>query len=112
MIPFAKVNEFSIAQGDHLFKMGRIAVETQCAVVAAEDDSDVWLHVLTPGRDSVDRALDQAVLAGLGELRIIHGKGTGELRKEVLYILGQYPEVVGTGSIHDGGATEVILKYH
>ncbi|MFC1574959.1 Smr/MutS family protein, partial [Gemmatimonadota bacterium] len=35
----------------------------------------------------VDRALDQAVLAGLNEICIIHGKGTGALRERVVELL-------------------------
>jgi DNA mismatch repair protein MutS2 len=33
--------------------------------------------------DMLDRALDQAMLAGLREIRVIHGKGTGTLRRAV-----------------------------
>ena len=35
----------------------------------------------------VDRAVDQAILGGLGELRIIHGKGTGALRESISEML-------------------------
>ncbi len=35
------------------------------------------------------RAIDQAVLGDLDELRIIHGKGTGAVKKRVVEILGQ-----------------------
>lgn len=37
--------------------------------------------------DTVDRYLDDAVLAGLKQVRIIHGKGTGALRKGVSDLL-------------------------
>lgn len=33
--------------------------------------------------EKLDRALDQALLAGLKEVRVIHGKGTGALRDAV-----------------------------
>lgn len=36
---------------------------------------------------SLVRALDEAVLADLGELRVIHGKGTGALRQRVAAVL-------------------------
>jgi len=51
----------------------------------------------------VDRALDQAVLAGLGELRIIHGKGTGALRKRISEIL---EKDVRIGDFRMGGPAE------
>jgi DNA mismatch repair protein MutS2 len=62
----------------------------------------------------VDRALDQAVLAGLGELRIIHGKGTGALRERVKELLGQDGRVLdfrmGIPAEGGGGVTVVRLR--
>jgi DNA mismatch repair protein MutS2 len=49
------------------------------------------------------RALDQAILEGLSELRIIHGKGTGALRKRVGEMLESDRRV---GSVRMGGPTE------
>ncbi len=62
----------------------------------------------------VDRALDQAVLGGLGELRIIHGKGTGALRKRISEILtndGRVSEFRMGGPAEGGaGVTTVRLR--
>jgi DNA mismatch repair protein MutS2 len=54
----------------------------------------------------LQRALDQAILAGLGELRIIHGKGTGALRQRVGEILEEDPRVRSfrLGQPGEGGA--------
>lgn len=41
----------------------------------------------------VDKYLDDAVLAGAFQVRIIHGKGTGTLRKAVLHMLKEDPRV-------------------
>jgi DNA mismatch repair protein MutS2 len=41
----------------------------------------------------VDKFIDDAVLAGLNRIDIIHGKGTGALRKRVTEFLAQHPRV-------------------
>jgi DNA mismatch repair protein MutS2 len=53
----------------------------------------------------VDRALDRAVLAGLSEVRIIHGLGTGALRSAVQKHLKGHPQVESQrqGEGHEGG---------
>lgn len=51
----------------------------------------------------VDKFLDDTMLAGLGEVRIIHGVGTGALRKSLIPFLNQHPLVQGA---HPGGADQ------
>jgi DNA mismatch repair protein MutS2 len=53
----------------------------------------------------LDRALDRAVLAGLAELRIIHGVGRGVLREAVVRHLAGHPQVAGQrmGGLGEGG---------
>jgi DNA mismatch repair protein MutS2 len=51
----------------------------------------------------LDHYLDRAVLAGLTRLRIIHGKGTGVLRRAVGEYLSSYPHVEAS---RDGEAAE------
>lgn len=62
----------------------------------------------------VGRFIDQAILAGLTSVRIIHGKGTGALRAGVHEYLRQLPHVkhFEIASFDEGGAgaTTVILK--
>ena len=60
----------------------------------------------------VDRALDQAILGGLGELRIIHGKGTGALRETVSELLSNDGRVSGfrLGGPGEGGAGVTIVS--
>ncbi|MBM4184696.1 MAG: endonuclease MutS2, partial [Gemmatimonadetes bacterium] len=52
------------------------------------------------------RALDEAMLGDLGELRIIHGKGTGALRQRVGEILAGDARVqeYRMGGVGEGGA--------
>jgi len=65
-------------------------------------------------RDRVEQYLDDAFLAGLPAVRLIHGKGTGALRKAVRDLLASHPLV---DSFRDGapgeggaGATVAALK--
>jgi DNA mismatch repair protein MutS2 len=60
----------------------------------------------------VDRALDQAVLGGLGELRIIHGKGTGALRETIGELLAKDGRVSGfrMGGPGEGGAGVTVVR--
>jgi DNA mismatch repair protein MutS2 len=61
----------------------------------------------------VERAVDQAVLAGLQELRIIHGKGTGALRERVSEILSGESRVADfrMGRPAEGGAGITIARF-
>jgi DNA mismatch repair protein MutS2 len=62
----------------------------------------------------VDKALDDAVLAGLREIRLIHGKGTGALREAVGEFLRGHPQVasfrLGGGGEGGAGATVVEIR--
>lgn len=63
---------------------------------------------------SVDRALDAALLSGVGQLTIIHGKGTGVLRSAVQKHLRNHPSVksfrLGTFGEGESGVTIVEMK--
>jgi DNA mismatch repair protein MutS2 len=64
--------------------------------------------------DLVDKFLDQAFLSGATELRIIHGHGTGALRKAVTEFLSEHPHVERYAPAPQDqggtGATVVTLK--
>ncbi|MBP1468182.1 endonuclease MutS2 [Candidatus Chloroploca sp. M-50] len=54
--------------------------------------------------DRLDRYLNDAYLAGLSQVRLVHGKGTGALRQIVRDVLQTHPLVVNfTGGGRDGG---------
>jgi DNA mismatch repair protein MutS2 len=63
---------------------------------------------------NVDRFIDSAQLAGVGQLTIIHGKGTGALRTAVQQHLKHHPGVksfrLGTFGEGESGVTIVELK--
>ena len=56
-------------------------------------------------REQVRRAVDDAALAGLAEVRVVHGRGTGALRRAVREELAAHPLVGGSESDADDGAT-------
>jgi len=60
--------------------------------------------------DKCSTFIEKAIDKKLGRIIIIHGKGDGTLKNEVLTLIKKYPEAGLTLDIHDGGATEVHLK--
>ena len=59
-----------------------------------------------------EKYLDDAALAGLKEVRLIHGKGAGILRKGIEEMLRHHPmvEAFHLASFHEGGAGATIVK--
>ena len=64
--------------------------------------------------DRLDKFLDQATVADVRELRIVHGHGTGQLRRTVASYLKEHPLVARFEPAPEnqggGGATIVYLK--
>ncbi len=60
----------------------------------------------------VDKFIDDAVLAGLHRIDIIHGKGTGALRKKVTEFLSQHPRVKAhrLGEWNEGGTGATVVE--
>ena len=65
-------------------------------------------------RDLVEQYLDDAFMTGLANVRLVHGKGTGALRKAVRGLLSDHPLVEsfrdGEPSEGGAGATVAVLK--
>ena len=61
---------------------------------------------------TVDKYLDEAYLAGLSEVSIIHGKGTGILRKVINDLLKAHPHVktYRLGEYGEGGNGVTIVQ--
>jgi DNA mismatch repair protein MutS2 len=57
-------------------------------------------------RDLVEKYLDDAFMAGMANVRLVHGKGTGALRKAVRGVLSDHPlvESFRDGAPGEGGA--------
>jgi DNA mismatch repair protein MutS2 len=64
--------------------------------------------------DEADKFLDEAFMQGLAHVRIIHGHGTGALRRAVAHLLQNHPHVARFSQAPQGeggaGATVVELK--
>ena len=71
----------------------------------ASDQVDVRGLAAYEARERVRRAVDDAALAGLADVRIVHGRGTGVLRKAVREELSAHPLVGGSEADADDGAT-------
>ncbi len=81
---------------------------------SAETDLDLRGMASDEGLLEVDRFIDNAVMAGLPQITIIHGKGTGVLRAAVQQHLRRHPSVksyrLGTFGEGESGVTIVELK--
>ena len=62
--------------------------------------------------EALDRFLDQAVVTGLHQVYVIHGKGTGKLRRKLSDYLKGHREVesIRLGNWNEGGAGVTIVK--
>ena len=78
-------------------------------------DGVLDLHTFSPKeiKDLIPEYIEACLERGITEIRIIHGKGIGNLRRTVHALLGRHPRVVGfrlCGPLLGGwGATEVTL---
>ena len=87
-------------------------------VVVLPIDGVLDLHAFKPGevKSLVAAYIDECCHKGIRELRIIHGKGTGTLRRTVHSVLGRLPAVAAfrlAGEDAGGwGATLVVLHPH
>ncbi|NCO68982.1 MAG: hypothetical protein GW878_00450, partial [Acidobacteria bacterium] len=95
---------------------------TRTAVVEAritvDEEPDAELKVLgmsaEEAREALERFVDHAMLSGISRLRVVHGHGTGVLRRTVREYFAHHPAVVRVGhppQFRGGtGVTEVELQ--
>jgi DNA-nicking Smr family endonuclease len=86
--------------------------------IAIPIDGTLDLHTFAPRevKELVPEYLRECQERGILQVRIVHGKGTGSLRRQVHAILARLPEVERYALAGDGGggwgATLVTLKGH
>ena len=85
---------------------------TKVQTISAE--VDLRGMTVTEAEETLDKYLDDALLAGLSQVRVIHGKGTGSLRKGVKPYLVAHRSIkdIRLGEAGEGGdgVTVVTLK--
>ena len=106
LITDMKKRESQKPKSDTRVTRGGVAAFTPELDVRGRYGDDAWFEV--------DRYLDEAVLAGVETVRIIHGKGTGALRVALHRELKADPRVksfrLGELGEGDSGVTVVTLK--
>ena len=83
-------------------------------MIPIEDEIDLHGMTVDEAIPRVDKFLDAAYRAGLYRVWVIHGKGTGVLRREIKHHLRQHPLVNSCRSAESNsggmGATQVELR--
>ncbi|MBN1997700.1 endonuclease MutS2 [candidate division KSB1 bacterium] len=77
------------------------------------DEIDVRGMRAEEAQETVDRFIDQVLMAGLTQVRIIHGKGTGKLRTALDKYLHTHPSVKKTrlGHWNEGNTGVTIVEF-
>ena len=111
------VEDLQVAPADH---EGGDAVPRGRVTVAADrsdgplPDLNVIGCTADEARDRVEKYLDRAILQEQRHLRVVHGHGTGRLRRSIADLLDQHPQVerftLAPPEQGGGGATLVELK--
>jgi len=92
--------EGTLPDSDSSANMSRrnITVTSQPRETGAADEINVIGATVEEAAARVDKFLDEAALANLGKVRIIHGHGTGALRKGLGRFLASHPLVHAVSS--------------
>jgi DNA mismatch repair protein MutS2 len=97
----AQTTELHLHSDDH--RGSDSGVQTELKLIGKKTDEAV---------DLTDKFLDEAFLNGLSEVRIIHGHGTGALRKAITELLKDHPHVArfAAAAQAKGGAGATIVE--
>ena len=80
--------------------------------VSIKNEIDVRGLTVDEALEYVDKYLDDAYLSSLGQISIIHGKGTGALRSAIKTMLKNHPHVASSrlGGFSEGGNGVTIVE--
>ena len=81
--------------------------------IGARTEVDVRGMTMDEAIPAVDKAMDDALLAGLTSLRIIHGKGTGALKAGLTAYLSAHRAVksLAEAPLSEGGSGATIINF-
>lgn len=107
-------NSLSVAGGQSTEEKVRKKSMAQRKARAISPELDVRGQVFDDAQVHVDKYLDDALLAGLKSVRIIHGKGTGALREKLRSYLKSAPQVkkIAEAPIEEGGSGATVVTLH
>jgi DNA mismatch repair protein MutS2 len=112
-VPISEIQKLDAQTKKHVTTSTRVRELTE-AREAILPEIDLRGQRVEEAVSAVDKFIDDAILAGWTELRIIHGKGTGALRQSINTFLTKHPRVsaarqapLGQG---DAGVTIVTLE--
>lgn len=92
---------------------GRVSISNS---VGQDTDLSPEIHLrgmtVEEALESLEKYMDKAVVAGLGQIYVIHGKGTGTLRRVLSDYLRNHREVdsLQIGNWNEGGAGVTVVK--
>ncbi|MDF1544165.1 MAG: endonuclease MutS2 [bacterium] len=89
-------------------------VKTSLLNVEASESNQIHLRGMTvdEAMENLERFLDRAVISGLQLVYVVHGKGTGKLRRMLTEYLKSHTEVkdLRLGNWNEGGAGVTVVK--
>jgi DNA mismatch repair protein MutS2 len=104
-----------LRRGGKQKKAGTFSIKAPSLEQRAELSTELHLRGLRVDEaiEKVDKYLDSAYLAGLPNVNLIHGKGTGALRDALRQYLTQHPFVGSyrTGGYYEGGTGVTVVTF-
>ena len=117
-VPLAEIRLIDETRSaEHMEKTLRAGLRSGVGIDKAttlRSEIDLRGRLVEEGLEMLDKYLDDAVLTGINQVSVIHGKGTGALRTGVHQFLRQHPHVtsfrLGEYGEGDSGVTIIDLK--